>query len=368
MIIENIEIRSCRSKHNHIKDSEMRDSNITNLDFLVITASTDDDITASTFGFAGRSADAAGQIAADSLKPFFLGKDPEYREKHWHDYRMWDRWWHHSPIYSYGPFDILCWLLPAIKNNLPLYKYMGAFRDSVPIYSSSLVFPDAGSYAEEALRVKERGWSAYKLHPNGGSRDDIEAYRQCREAVGDDFILMSDPVAYYTYAEALKVGRELEKLNYYWLEEPVFDSDFYSLKKLTEKLDIPICGVEVLANSPYSTAQCITGNVVDIVRTDVSWRGGITSVLKTAHLAEAFGIQCEVHTAIFEPLELVNLHCCAAIKNSEFFEVLEPREYFEFGLKENIQIENGQAILPKKAGLGIELDWDFIDDCTRKIL
>ena len=131
-------------------------------------------------------------------------------------------------------------------------------------------------------------------------------------------------------------------------------------------MDIPIIGTEVIAKHPYSVAECISTRVVDMVRADVSWSGGITATMKTAHLAESFGVQCEIHTAIYHPLELVNLHCCAAVKNSEFFEVLVPYEYFNFGLKNPIKVENGFAHLPNDPGLGIELDWDFIDNSTFK--
>jgi L-alanine-DL-glutamate epimerase-like enolase superfamily enzyme len=62
------------------------------------------------------------------------------------------------------------------------------------------------------------------------------------------------------------------------------------------------------------------------------------------------------------------LHCCAAIKNCEFFEVLLPTDYFDFGLKASITIEDGQAVLPSGPGLGIDLDWDFIENCTLEVL
>ena len=102
------------------------------------------------------------------------------------------------------------------------------------------------------------------------------------------------------------------------------------------------------------------------MRADPSWSGGITATMKTAHLAESFGVYCEIHTAIYHPLELVNLHCCAAIKNCEFFEVLLPYDLFNFGLKESINIKDGNAQLTNKPGLGIDLDWDFIDNTTFK--
>lgn len=368
MKITDIEIRLCKHAIPSMKDSEMRNGIKSDLEFLVISMKTDEGIQADTFGFAGRGANVAGQIAADILKPFFLGKDPSYREKHWHDFRMADRWWNHLPIYSYGPFDIACWLLSAKAAGLPLYKFLGAYRDKVPVYASSLVHDTPEAYAEQALKIKNRGWAAYKLHPPGKIDFDIKAYELCREAVGKDFKLMADPVACYNQQEALRMGRLLEKLDYYWFEEPLYDTDFHGLRMLTDKLDIPICGTEVLAGSHYSTAECITSKVVDIIRTDVSWKGGITPVMKTAHLAESFGMQCEIHTAIYMPLELVNLHCAAAMKNCEFFEVLDPIEYFDFGLAESIRIENGHACLPEKPGLGIELDWNLIDNSTYKIL
>ena len=268
MKITDIEIRMCRHKETGMKDSEMRDGKKSDLEFLVITFHTDEGLSSSTFGFAGRGAAMAGEIANSIFKPFFIGRDPLYREKHWHEYRTADRWWNHAPIYSYGPFDINCWLLSSMKAEQPLYKYLGAYRDSVPIYGSSLVLSSPDAYAKEALEYQKRGFNAYKLHPPGNYDFDLEAHKAVRKAVGDDFKLMSDPVAPYTFEQALRFGRELEKLNYYWYEEPLFDENFHNLRELTRILDIPIVGTEVLAKHPYSVAECISTRVVDVVSAD----------------------------------------------------------------------------------------------------
>ena len=223
MKIIDIEIRACRHKDPVMKDSEMRDGKKSDLEFLVITFHTDEGLSTSTFGFAGRGASMAGEIANSIFKPFFIGRDPLYREMHWHEYRMADRWWNHAPIYSYGPFDINCWVLSALQAGQPLYKYLGAYRDQVPIYGSSLVYKTPDDYAKEAKEYKDKGFNAYKIHPPGTYELDLEIHRAARNAVGDDFKLMSDPVAPYTFEQALRLGRELEKLNYYWYEEPLFD-------------------------------------------------------------------------------------------------------------------------------------------------
>ncbi len=72
MKITDIEIRACRHKDPVMKDSEMRDGKKSELEFLVITFHTDEGLSTSTFGFAGRGAAMAGEIAHSIFKPFLL--------------------------------------------------------------------------------------------------------------------------------------------------------------------------------------------------------------------------------------------------------------------------------------------------------
>ena len=366
MKITGFDIRCCRHQSLDFDAASFRDGNAPDgLEFLVFTLTTQSGHSASMFGFAGRSALGAGHTAASSLRPFFLGRNALDREAAWKAWRTADRWWHHLPIYAYGPADICLWLLGAQAASQPLWRYLGGARNEVPVYCSSLVLPDAGAYAAQALEVKNKGFKAYKTHPPGISlNQDIEIHQAIRAAVGDDFDLMADPVAPYTLEEAISFGRVLEKLSYKWLEEPLPDENFSALRELTRVLDIPVVGTEVIAKHPYSVAECITSRVVDVVRADVSWTGGITGTMKTANLAEAFHMNCEIHTAIFYPLELVNLHINGAITNSTYFELLYPTASFDFGLAAPLPISDGIATLPEGPGLGIELDWDMIDNST----
>jgi L-alanine-DL-glutamate epimerase-like enolase superfamily enzyme len=367
--ISAIEIRVCQNSGEVWSSSEMRAGSTSTLDFLVITMKTDEGIDGHSFGFAARSGEMAGYIAHSSLKSFFLGRDPLAREKHWQEFRTYDRWLHHVPIYAYGPFDICLWDISAKAAGLPLYRFLGEYREMVPVYASSLVLPTPEDYARQAREAKQRNWHGYKVHPPGKFDLDVEIYRACREAVGPEFKLMADPVAAYNHEEALRIGRELERLNYYWFEEPLPDVDFGGLRHLAASLDIPICGTEVLAGNQYAVAQCLATGAVDMVRADVSWKGGVTATMRIAHLAEAFGVQCELHSTVYHPLEIVNLHCACAISNCEFFELLVPLSHFEFGMREKIQIDvEGYAHPPNSPGTGVNFDWDFIDKCTLKFL
>ncbi len=339
------------------------------LEFLVVTLRTDTGVEGSSFGFAARSARGSGELAASAMRPFLTGRNALDREAIWRDFSVEDRWWNHLPIYSFGPFDICLWILGALDAGQPLYRYIGGCNDAVSAYVSSLVLPSPEAYAVEAADAKSRGYRAYKIHPPGTDLTEvIEIHRAVREAVGPEFPLMSDPVATLPFDETVLLGRELEKLGYLWLEEPFLDENLTALKELTRRLDIPVVGAEVLKKHPYSAANMLADRVVDHVRADVSWSGGVTGVIKTARLAEAFHANCEIHSSILHPLELVNLHCCGAVSNNRYFELLAPEDNFAFGLEEPLPIEDGVAHLPQAPGLGIELDWDLIDNSTIAIV
>lgn len=368
--ISKIEIRACRGGdelNNLDAVAAVQLPGGSRPDFTVITITTTDGVTGTSFGFGALDAKAAAGTMSQ-VKPFFMGRSAHHSAKNIKEFELFDRRWNHVPIYSYAPFDNACWDIVGKMAHEPVYKLLGAAREKVPLYVSSMFLPGPAEYVAQALEVKAKGYKGYKLHPPGDLAVDIECYRAVREAVGDDFILMADPVIAYTYEQALKAGRELEKLNYRWLEEPLLDINFNGLRKLREKLDIPLCGTEVVAGAQYSTAQYITEGLADIVRTDVSWRGGITAVMKTAHVAEAFGVQCELHTTIYHGLEQVQLHPSLAISNCEFFETLFPFDDFEFGTKTKLNIVDGYVMAPVGEGLCIEYDWDFIENHTVAVL
>ena len=369
-VITDIEIRACRGV-DELNTLDAVDAvqlpGGSRPDFTVITLTTSDGVKGTSMGFGALDAKAAAATMSQ-VKPFFLGRSPHDAAKNMKDFELFDRRWNHVPIYSYAPFDNACWDIVGKMAHQPVYKLLGAAREKVPLYVSSMFLPGPDEYVAQALEVKAKGIKGYKLHPPGQLDLDIACYRAVREAVGDDFTLMADPVISYTYEQALKAGRELEKLNYRWLEEPLLDVNMNGLRKLREKLDIPICGTEVIAGAHYSTAHCIAEGIVDIVRTDVSWRGGITAVMKTAHVAEAFGVQCELHTTIYHGMEQIQLHPSLAMVNCEFFETLYPFDDFEFGTKTKLNIQDGYVMAPEGEGLCIEYDWDFIDAHTVQVL
>lgn len=199
--------------------------------------------------------------------------------------------------------------------------------------------------------------------------DDIAACAAIRAAVGDDYILMLDSAWAYNYAQALTVGQAIQDLGYYWYEDPLKADDIYGYVRLKERLHIPIVATEVTDGGVYALPQWLLQRATDALRGDTVIKGGITGLMKIAHLAEAFQMNCEVHDGYNALNNAAGLNVIMAIDNCEFFEIITihaPDSYdldhLNYGLAEPFNIDaNGNIHAPTKPGLGFDVDWDLIN-------
>jgi L-alanine-DL-glutamate epimerase-like enolase superfamily enzyme len=171
-------------------------------------------------------------IITEFLSPLLAGQDPFDRAEIWRQL-----WAAKLPENVCRVIDLALWDLAGRVAGLPVRKLLGGARDRVKAYASS--FNNLGSpdeYAAHAVECKRQGYGAYKIHPyhywNPATREpalprpsyvdwDIRVCREVRAAVGDDMVLMFDPWGtYLTYEDALRVGRELQRLGFCWYEHP----------------------------------------------------------------------------------------------------------------------------------------------------
>jgi L-alanine-DL-glutamate epimerase-like enolase superfamily enzyme len=326
----------------------------------LVTVSTDSGLEGHAFlGSAMRGAHLDAESLVQYLKPIVMGQDPLDRE------RLWQAMWHRSRYTTYraiGAVDVALWDIGGKAAGVPIAKLLGVYRNSVRAYASSAVLPSPEAYAEEAVWFKAHGWTAYKVHPPTDPVADIHACEAVREAVGDGFTLMLDPTWSYQYPEALRVGRAIEALGYHWYEDPLYDDDLYNYVKLKQQLHIPILATEYSPGGFTAYGPWITAQATDFLRGDVAVKGGITPLMKTAHLAEAFHMNFEIHHGGNSLNNVANLHVILAIKNCEFFEVLLPAGAQKYGLVDDIEVDrNGLVHAMNGPGLGATIDFELIE-------
>ena len=331
-----------------------------NSDLGLLRIVTDEGIEGNAFlGTSSNPASLDGPALIRFLKPIVLGEDPLDRERL--NKLLWARA-RVATVRSIGAMDIALWDIAGKKAGLPIHRLLGTCRNKILAYASSEIHAEAQNYADQALSFEERGWAAYKIHPPQRWRDDIAVCRAVREAVGDDYTLMLDSTWSYRYEEALRVGRAIEEMGFYWYEDPLADQDIYNYVKLKQKLDIPILATEYPIGGFDSYAPWILERATDFLRGDVAVKGGITTLVKTAHLAEAFRMNFECHHGGNSLNNVANLHVIMAVRNTEFFEVLLPDAMQKYGLAQDITVDaEGYVHAPTGPGLGAVIDFDLIE-------
>lgn len=316
----------------------------------------------------------------NTVKPLLIGEDPFYRERIWQALKERQRLnlaSLHDRVLTV--IDMALWDLAGRACNQPVHRLLGAYRDKVPAYASTMCGDDLEggldtpeAYARFAQWCKERGYPSFKLHtwqpPIPGApapKRDIAACAAVREAVGPDVPLMLDPFHYYSREEALYLGKELEKLDYYWMEEPMDEHSMSSYVWLCDNLWLPICGPETAEGKMFVRAEWIKYGAADIVRGGVGDVGGITPLIKIAHLAEAFGMRMEVHGG-----GVGNLHVlCAMGIPGEFYErgLLHPFVDYEqpppwLNRLVDPMDNEGFVHVSQDPGLGLDINFDYIRD------
>ena len=335
---------------------------IMNLANVIVRVKTDEDVE----GVAGTSTYLGAHAVASALaelKPLLVGEDPLYRERIWQ--RLDEVGILMVPAHSLAVVDCALWDLAGQKSGLPVYKLLGAQRDRLPAYASSLTYATLAHFQREVDVWLERGFHAIKLHVWGDPTRDIELCRAVRKQVGPGVALMVDAVGSYTLDDAMRVGRVLDELGFEWFEMPLRDPHIEAYRRLAAALDVAITSGEVHTRTFQEAANYLTTGAWDVVRVDAAISGGITGTKKTASLAEALGLRCEIHSFGYTLAQAANLQVMGAVANCRYFEFPMPLGGYGAGMRDEIELQpDGTVCVPQKPGIGVEVDWERMDAMT----
>lgn len=275
------------------------------------------------------------------------------------------------------PLEIALWDIIGKACNQPVHKLLGGYQDRVKAYASTAELKKAEDRVNDVLKWQEQGFKAVKIrahHPD--PEKDLEVVKAVRDAVGNDMEIMVDAnmawefvAPLWSYQTAVKMAKEFEKLGVKWLEEPLYKDNLKALAKLAAEVDMPIAGGE-LEFGLFRFKELIDKGAYDIVQPDVNISGGILEGRKISALAEASGILCIPHTWTNGLGLAANLQLIGALANCPYVEFpYEPPAWAvgvrDITLKEPIKVDkNGFVEIPKKPGLGVELNEEVITKYT----
>src|SRR5580693_7903293 len=258
--------------------------------------------------------------------------------------------------------DIALWDLKGKLFGQPIYKLLGgAWRTELPFYAS--IGGNGERTVDEVLRVVEARlkdqpaavkirFDADRTKADVDISGDIAKAKAVRELVGDGFPLAFDANNGYSVGGAIRVGRALEELGYWWFEEPVQHYHVTAMGEVARRLDITVSAGEQ-TYTLSGLADLITAGV-RMVQPDIVKMGGITGLMRCAALAQAHGVELVPHQTQPTIGHMANLHIAAAQ-----LQATKPCEWNDPSTRTHAVFQNpplpvdGLFHLPAGPGLGL---------------
>ena len=328
-------------------------------EFVALRLMTDEGIEGLGITFFGWALTATLKHAVDQLSEFVIGEDPLRLEAVGRKVR--------NAVAGAGPggistlaysaIDIALWDIKGKALGQPLATLLGGLRDRVPTYASGAL--SRTSPLEHVVKagplLVEKGFKQMKMQlalPGETTPTrEVERARLIREAVGPDIDLMCDINQRWSVNQAIDIGRRIEDVHLYWLEDVTVHDDYAGLARVADALATPLAGGEcVYGITPFR--HMLEARSVDIVMIDLLRVGGIANWMKVAGMAEAFNVPVVSHL-----LPEIHVHLVAAIPNGLTVEYMP----WSFRLFEEVPVPvNGELAVPSKPGLGLVFNRDIM--------
>ena len=305
--------------------------------------------------------------------------------------RLWERLYAHSRdfgqkgtyIEALSALDIAHWDIWGKALGQPIHALLGgAFRDRIHAYATGCYYPeeiDAGSASLDGLAAEAEehirsGFSTLKMKigllPVAADGARVAAVRK---AIGPDVALLVDANHAYNAAGAIRMGRELERWQVGWFEEPVVPEDRAGYRRVRDALSIPVAGGEC-EFTRYGFRDLFEGECVDIAQPDLCVCGGYSEWLKIQALASAHGVLTIPHVWGSGVALATALHALAVvpptphtdnpvpIQNEPVVEYdRQPNPLRDELLVEALALEDGCLTVPSGHGLGITVSDEVVN-------
>ena len=312
-----------------------------------------------------RGAEISG-IIEDLLAPLLIGEDPRYTEGLWHRlYRKTMYVGRHGLLMrALGAIDIALWDIKGKALGEPVFRLLGGYRDRVPVLL-------VGGYYEEGkgpqalghdmAQYAHKGFSRLKFVAGGLTPEqDRERIAAVREAVGPNVALVVDINWAWQHAkDATAAARLWEPYQLEWIEDPFLPENIPAYVEFRRGSPVKVAvGDEQSGMGLFR--DLLINNGIDVLRADTAVLGGITPALKVWALAAVWDLPVSPH--IFPE---INIHLVAAYRNGYAVEMFaEDTELYKLEeLEKNpLTPTEGMLEVPKRPGLGIELNWEAVEN------
>ena len=323
-------------------------------------------------------APSGGAVGFESIRTALVGENPLERE------RLWQKMYRYLAYYGrqgvgmqmISGADIALWDLCGRALGQPIWALLGGkYRDRVKAYASTIFRPTPDDMKRAVAGYLERGFRAIKFGWGCFGRDlslDVALLKSAREEAGDEVELMADggwygierrdPFRSRPLKDWIRLVRELEELDIFWLEDFLHPENFAGYARVAqETANLRIAAGEQLAGVGEFERLADEGRV-DVLQPDLSRCGGLTVGRQIADFAGRRQIDCAPHAWLTDLLKATSLHLNAYLMDSLYLEYnVASASLLNRLCKEPIEVEDGHIPVPNGPGLGVEVDEEIVE-------
>jgi len=273
---------------------------------------------------------AVASYLKDHVVPMLIGRDARRIEDTW-QYLYKGAYWRRGPVTmaAIAAVDTALWDILGKAANMPVYRLLGgASRDGVLVYAHA-----NGADVEETLKAvaqhRKLGYrairaqsgvpgleSTYGVAKSGMSYEPAERglpketlwsselylnflpslFARLRKEFGEELHLLHDVHHRLTPIEAARLGKALEPLRMFWIEDPTPAENQEAFRLIRQHTVTPIAVGEVF-NSIWDCKHLIENQLIDYIRTTIVHGGGITHLRRIADFAALHSVRTGFHGA-----------------------------------------------------------------------
>ncbi len=320
------------------------------------------------------------------------GEDPSHIERLWHKvFRSFTYMGSRgAAVECVSAIDIALWDIRGKALDKPIYELLGGpVRDDISLYTH----PDQSNFTTkegviaEIRAIVDSGHKGLKFDPypyqglseGGRAREQRDGYLDgmmtrkdereaaeltalIRETAGPDVDILIDAHGRFDVPTAIRLCRSLEEAgNIDWFEEPCAPESLNALKQVREKVNAAISWGE-RGHTKWDFVPVLENKLADYIMPDVTWTGGITELKKISALCEAYYIPVSPHDASGPINVVAGAQVMMTVPN--FYRLETSRwdlsSYNKF-IRTPLDNSGGALKLPKKPGLGLEMNREFLE-------
>ncbi len=335
---------------------------------------------------------AVASYLRDHVAPLLVGRDAQQIEDVW-QYLYRGAYWRRGPVTmsAIGAVDVALWDIKGKTCQQPVYQLLGgAVRQRVMAYTHATgwdlpmlldavdAMVAAGYQAVRAQSGVPGLSTVYGVSSSGSSYEpagrgavpveevwDTESYLRhlpgvlaaVREHAGPELHLLHDAHHRLTPGQAARLGKALEPVQLFWLEDVTPAENQESLRHVRRHTTTPLAIGEVFS-SIWDFQHLITEQLIDYVRASVVHAGGITHLRRILQLAELYQVQAGPHgPSDVSPITLgASLHVGLATPNFAIQEFMGYDPLAEEVFPHAWTFRDGHLHPGDVPGIGVDID------------